>query len=381
MATTKLGNTKSSSRSINYAEKRAVIKSGHNCDVDYAKSNFKQLRCLYGKDDGVQAHTIIQSFKPGEVSAEKANEIGLELAKSIAKGHQVAVYTHADTDHIHNHIIINSVNMENGKKYQSNAKQRHFIKDKNDEICRNHGLSVVTEKNASVRHTLTEQHLLEKNKVSWKDEIREAIKYSRDNSTDFDSFKKHLNDVYGIETKLRGNTLSFKHPERERFVRANKLGADYEKEGLENVFTRQTERKQEYEPTVSRNKGTQRIDDKLHQSSHERRNGERSHDSQPVKSDPIEVGRSHGEYAINLEQARADVKRKQRNFASDFDRWTRKDSKEQQQDNSSVRGTTKDKQRSIGRNERRNQVEREKHAEQPKQRRQKSKERDNGLSL
>ena len=159
--------------------------------------------------------------------------------------------------------------MENGKKYQSNAKQRHFIKDKNDEICRNHGLSVVTEKNASVRHTLTEQHLLEKNKVSWKDEIREAIKYSRDNSIDFDSFKKHLNDVYGIETKLRGNTLSFKHPERERFVRANKLGADYEKEGLENVFTRQTERKQEYERTVSRNKGTQRIDDKLHQSSHE----------------------------------------------------------------------------------------------------------------
>ena len=381
MATTKLGNTKSSSRAINYAEKRAVVKSGHNCDVDYAKSNFKQLRSLYGKDDGVQAHTIIQSFKPGEVSAEKANEIGLELAKSIANGHQVAVYTHTDTDHIHNHIIINSVNMENGKKYQSNAKQRHFIKDKNDEICRNHGLSVVTEKNASVRHTLTEQHLLEKNKVSWKDEIREAIKYSRDNSIDFDSFKKHLNDVYGIETKLRGNTLSFKHPERERFVRANKLGADYEKEGLENVFTRQTERKQEYERTVSRNKGTQRIDEKLHQSSHERRNGKRSHDSQPVKSDPIEVGRSHGEYAINLEQARADVKRKQRNFASDFDRWTRKDSKEQQQDNSSVRGTTKDKQRSIGRNERRNQVEREKHAEQPKQRRQKSKERDNGLSL
>src|SRR5699024_311824 len=90
-----------------------------------------------------------------------------------------------------------------------------------------------------------EQHLLEKNKPSWKDELREAIEYARDSSIDFDSFKKHLNDDYGIETKLRGKTLSFKHPERERFIRANKLGADYEKEGLENVFTRQVERKQE----------------------------------------------------------------------------------------------------------------------------------------
>jgi hypothetical protein len=46
MATTKLGNTKSASRAINYAEKRAEEKSGLNCDVDYAKSAFKQTRAL-----------------------------------------------------------------------------------------------------------------------------------------------------------------------------------------------------------------------------------------------------------------------------------------------------------------------------------------------
>ncbi|MBJ8113815.1 relaxase/mobilization nuclease domain-containing protein, partial [Bacillus cereus group sp. N6] len=105
MATTKLGNTKSASKTINYAEKRAVEKSGHNCDIDYAKSNFKELRMLYGKDHGIQAHTIIQSFKPGEVTPEQANAIGLELAQSVAKDYQVAIYTHADTEHIHNHIV------------------------------------------------------------------------------------------------------------------------------------------------------------------------------------------------------------------------------------------------------------------------------------
>src|SRR5699024_7043044 len=109
----------------------------------------------------------------------------------------------------------------------------------------------------------------------------------------FDSFKRHLNDVYGVETKLRGKTLSFKHPERERFIRANKLGADYEREGLEHVFARQIEREQEHERAISRNEGTQRTDEKLYQSSHERGNGERSHDTQSIESDSRKIGQSH----------------------------------------------------------------------------------------
>lgn len=380
MATTKLGNTKSSSRAINYAEKRAEVKSGHNCDINYAKSNFKQLRELYSKNDGIQAHTIIQSFKPGEVTPEKANEIGLELAKEVANGHQVAVYTHTDTEHTHNHIIINSVNMENGKKYQSNAEQRHLVKDKNDEICRNHDLSVVTEKNASVRYTLTEQHLLEKNQISWKDEMREAIEFARDNSINFDDLKSRLHDDYGIETKLRGKTLSFKHPERERFVRASKLGADYEKEGLENVIARQTGREQEDERVISRNEGTQRTDEKLYQSSYERRNGERSYDSQPIKSNPVEIGQSHEQHAINLEHARQNVERKRREFASDFDKWTRGNRQEQQQDGqSSTRDENLERTRTES-NKQRDQHEHDRSEKQPQQRSQRSKERDEGLS-
>lgn len=142
MATTKLGNTKSASRAINYAEKRAEEKSGLNCDIDYAKSSFKQTRALYGKENGIQAHTVIQSFKPGEVTPEQCNQLGLELAKKIAPNHQVAVYTHTDKDHVHNHIVINSIDLETGRKYQSNKQQRNFVKQANDDICREHGMSI-----------------------------------------------------------------------------------------------------------------------------------------------------------------------------------------------------------------------------------------------
>lgn len=240
MATTKLGNSKQASRMINYAEKRAVEKSGMNCDPNYAKAQFKSLRELHGKNDGIQAHTIIQSFKPYETNEKQANQIGLELAEKIADGFQVAVYTHNDTEHIHNHIVINAVGLD-GRKYKSNAKQRHHVKDMNDELCREYGLSVVEQKNADMNYTLAEKSVLEKGQSSWKDEIRQAIILSKGRNNDFESFQEDLGEL-GIETKLRGSTVSYKHPDVNKWVRAKKLGSDYELEGLENEFARQTER-------------------------------------------------------------------------------------------------------------------------------------------
>src|SRR5699024_10109017 len=80
---------------------------------------------------------------------------------------------------------------------------------------------------------------------------------------------------------------------------------------------------QEHERAISRNEGTQRTDEKLYQSSHERGNGERSHDTQSIESDSRKIGQSHEQHAINFEHARQDVRRKRREFASDVDKWTR----------------------------------------------------------
>src|SRR5699024_12384274 len=102
---------------------------------------------------------------------------------------------------------------------------------------------------------------------------------------DFDSFKKHLSEEYGVEMKLRGKTLSFKHPERERFIRANKLGSDYEKEALEHVFTRQTEREQEHERPISRDERSERTEDGLYQSTEERGKDKRRKESKTIGAD------------------------------------------------------------------------------------------------
>ena len=244
MATTKISSTKSTSRAINYAEKRAVEKSGLNCDVNYAKSSFKATRELYNKTGGNEGHVVIQSFKPGEVDEKQCNQLGLELAEKIAPNHQVSVYTHNDKEHLHNHIVINSIDLETGKKFNNNKQALRDLRQANDEVCKAHGLSVVEEQNASIRYTQTEQALLEKGKTSWKDELRQAIDLSKGRNIDFESFQDDLGSL-GIKTKKRGSTVSYLHPESEKWVRAKKLGSDYELRGLENEFARQTERRKE----------------------------------------------------------------------------------------------------------------------------------------
>ena len=247
MATTKLSATKSTSRAINYAEKRAVEKSGLNCDVDYAKSSFKASRELYGKTDGNQGHVIIQSFKPDEVTSEQCNQLGLELAEKIAPNHQVAVYTHNDTDHIHNHIVINAINLETGKKFNNNKQALRDVRNVNDEVCREHGLSVPDKDTARLRYTQTEKAIADPNtkstaQYSWKDEIREAIDQSQ--ATNMDEFKDHLNQ-YGIEIeRVTPKSITYRHLAEDKKVRGRKLGEDYNKGGIEDGFERQIQRQQ-----------------------------------------------------------------------------------------------------------------------------------------
>src|SRR5699024_723465 len=137
MATIQLGTTGSASQLCNYAEKRAIEKDGYNLDIDYAKSQMKQTRELITKNDGIQAQHVMQTFQADEVTTEKANQVGVEVAKKLAPNHEVAVYTHDETTHVHNHIVNNSVNFETGKKYQAQGKEAiERARSLSHEVCK-----------------------------------------------------------------------------------------------------------------------------------------------------------------------------------------------------------------------------------------------------
>lgn len=259
MATIKLGTTGSANRLISYAEKKAVEHEGVDCNPEYAKSQFATTRELYGKTDGIQAHHVIQSFKPGEITPDQANKVGLDLARKLGKGHECAVYTHADKDHIHNHIVINSVNHENGKKLHLHGQQAiDKVRGLSDELCKERGLSVVKEPTSKVRYTLAEQGILERGETSWKDELRQAIDYEKAHSKNYEQFKSNLTEKYGIEVNDKKKHITYKHPDRAKVVRGNKLGLDYERGTIEHGFSRQIESSKERRNTdLSSTKGAE----------------------------------------------------------------------------------------------------------------------------
>src|SRR5699024_3274832 len=133
--------------------------------------------------------------------------------------------------------------------------------------------------------------------------------------------------------------------------------------------------------TIARNERTQRTDERPYQSSLERGNGERSHDTQSVPADSRNILQNHEQHASNLEHARQDAARERGEAASDFDTWTRGNGKEQQQDGKSSSRDAKIERGGIESDKQRNKHEHDEHKEKSQRNSQKSRARDEGLSL
>ena len=95
--------------------------TGINCKVENAAKKMELVKIINGKTDKILAFHGEQSFKEGEVTPELAHEIGVRLANEMwGDRFQVVVTTHLNTNHIHNHFVLNSVSFKDGKKYYSN---------------------------------------------------------------------------------------------------------------------------------------------------------------------------------------------------------------------------------------------------------------------
>jgi len=102
---------------------------------------------------------VIFSFKSGEVTSEKAHELGCELvARFLKDEYQSVVTTHVDKAHLHCHIVFNSVNLITDKMFRDNfANYFDGIRKTADEICRENGLSTIKPKKKAAPVASTKQ--------------------------------------------------------------------------------------------------------------------------------------------------------------------------------------------------------------------------------
>ena len=115
-----------------------------DCSPETALDEMTATKNLYHKPDGRLYYHLVQSFPSGyEIEPELAHKIAVELAEKAFNKYEVVVATHIDREHVHSHLVINSVSFEDGKKYHSNKESVEQLMKLSDVICRRYGVHVL----------------------------------------------------------------------------------------------------------------------------------------------------------------------------------------------------------------------------------------------
>lgn len=219
---------------------RGQLVTGYQCDPMTVEEEFLLSKRQYEQITGrrqrheVIAYQIRQSFKPGEVTPEEANQLGRELALRFTKGkYAFIVATHTDRAHIHNHIVFNSTSLDGTRKFKNFWLSSLALQRVSDLICLENGLSVITPKPYQQRTKRTDYP----RRVKHRDILCDAIDaVLQKNPTSLEEFFKEL-QALGYEIKF-GKHISVKGRNQSRFIRLSSLDAGYTEADLRAYFLR-----------------------------------------------------------------------------------------------------------------------------------------------
>jgi len=227
------------------------------------KMHHKSYSKIKPKD--ILAHKMSLSFHPldnDKLSYEQAFAIGQEFASKFfgQKGFEVLFAVHTDTDHAHIHFLISNSNLNTGKSFRRNKQDLIDMSEFFGYQCLCHGLNhsvrdtFYSENRTRDKLTFAEHQIRQKGKESFKDELREVIQLEVDNPQNrtFQDVLSALNQKYGVETRVAGNTISYRHPEYKDkkgnliSVRASKLGDFYTRKGITYELNESRNRQNRY---------------------------------------------------------------------------------------------------------------------------------------
>lgn len=123
---------------------RELFCEGIHCNPQTAREQFITVKEQFDKPDGIQAYHGYLSFEETDITPELAQRVGMAFAERMwGDRFQVLVTTHLNTEHLHCHFVVNSVSFRDGKRLQNKEKAWWYFRHIADEVCLEHGLSVV----------------------------------------------------------------------------------------------------------------------------------------------------------------------------------------------------------------------------------------------
>ena len=253
-------------RSIKYIFNETKTQNGRligatNCQPDYAYEQMKATKERYGKNSKRQGYHFVLSFEKGEVSPDLAYEItGKFVEEFLGKKYEAVFAVHDNTEHIHSHIVFNSVSFVDGRKFHyKQGDWEKIIQPITNRICMEYGLSYIDLDNERTtvkdRKNNREWYVQKDGEFVWSEMIKRDIDACILQSSSFDEFISMLNEK-GYEVKT-GKYIAVKPPGMNRFRRCKTLGDNYDeaniKRGIaeENIETFLKRKEQEYiKPTI-----------------------------------------------------------------------------------------------------------------------------------
>ena len=154
--------------------------SGINCLTETAMKEFIATKKKFNKADGMQYYYAVQSFEDNlNISPLLAHQMAREWAEKCYPNHEIYIATHLDTDNIHSHIVINSVNMVTGRKIHQSTKELNQMRKVNDELCIKYGLPVcIPKQKQKVKPMKAKEYYVADAGKSWKMQMILSIEYA-----------------------------------------------------------------------------------------------------------------------------------------------------------------------------------------------------------
>ena len=252
MATTKIFPiTDTTAKALAYIAKSEKTDSGRlistfmcSREPDKAAKEFAEVTSTGTGRSTVLAQHFIVAFKPGEVTPERAMEIGKEMCEKYLKNqYQYYLAVHTDKGHVHLHCIFNNTNLINGLTFETLENRRFTEKDRSynklrtlaDEVCKQHHLSVVEHPEIGKGKSHWEWNM-NRQGLSWKAKLKYAIDQVIKESENFEDFLQKCAD-FGVLVEFNSDhkiDLKFmlaeqkEHNPRAKFTRSRTLGWFYE---------------------------------------------------------------------------------------------------------------------------------------------------------
>ena len=206
-----------------------------NCQADMAFEQMMDTKKQFGKTDKRQGYHIILSFKEDEVEPDRAFKITQKfVAEYLGDAYEAVFVVHDNTDHVHSHIVFNSVSFVDGKKYRyEKGDWAKYIQPITNKLCQEYGLSIIDVEDGSKEkqhENYKDWSEYREGSFVWADMIKRDLDACILQANDFSGFLELLSEK-GYEVK-QGKYLAVRPQGMTRFRRCKTLGENYSQEAI-----------------------------------------------------------------------------------------------------------------------------------------------------